>query len=418
MNIEMIDCFLPLITEKSRYKIYYGGRGGGKSVAFADAFIILMLNEKRDNPVYACFRETQTSLADSVKPLMIDRIARLGLSHMFYWTNTSGDIKCLYNGGKFLFAGLNGTKQVNKIKSMHGLLRIWIEEAHDVLEESWDIITPSVRGDDDAEIWVSFNPNKKTDFIYQHFVTEAPQPDSLVREVNYYDNPFFPEVLDKERQACLKYPSKYNRIWLGKPGFIEHQLLKPEWWRFYDDADDVKNVVTGAFITADTAYKEGTMNDYSVIQLWAYNGIHQLYLIDQIRGKWEFPTLTSRMRDFVQSAMIKCRVRPDRIFIEDKASGISLVQTLSKMSMNAIAWKPRDYAFPDDKVGRVNESSLIVSSGCVYLPRNAPYTQGFIDECGEFGEEGTEGFDDQVDGMTMGVSIWRSRGGGADAYRG
>ncbi len=402
------DIFLPY-----RYKVYFGGRGGAKSWSIAKYFIISILSETHTKPVYGCFREVQDSLSDSVKALLMSTIDDMGLSHEFYTTATSKKIICKRNDGYFMFAGLSNMKQVNKIKSIHNIIKAWIEEAHDITEEAWDTFSPSIRGSDDSEIIISFNPNMPTDYFYKRFVTETPPLGSLVVKVNYTDNPYFPEVLELERTNCLPYPNKYKRIWLGMPGYFEQQLLNPDWWKYYASRAAVLKSITGMFITADTAYTEEAISDYTVVQCWGYIGRNSLYLLDQIRGKWDFPLLIDNTKNFIlSSCRLERKIRPAKIYIEYKVSGISLQQTLKRQGMKAVAWKPKDYRYPEDKIGRVQESSLLIKAGLVYLPKDAPWLPELQAELDGFSELGAIGYDDQVDGLTMACSVWRSMGGG------
>jgi phage terminase large subunit len=66
-------------------------------------------------------------------------------------------------------------------------------------------------------LWFSWNPNLKTDPVDSFLRGDNPPPDSVVIEVNYFDNPWFPEVLKVEMEYDLKRdPSKYAHVWLGK----------------------------------------------------------------------------------------------------------------------------------------------------------------------------------------------------------
>jgi phage terminase large subunit len=88
-----------------------------------------------------------------------------------------------------------------------------VEEAQTVSKKSWDILIPTIRKPN-SEIWVSFNPNIDTDDTYQRFVVEPPENAKVVK-VNYTDNPWFPEVLEIERQHSLKTNPDYANIWEG-----------------------------------------------------------------------------------------------------------------------------------------------------------------------------------------------------------
>jgi phage terminase large subunit len=113
-----------------------------------------------------------------------------------------------------MFAGL-AQHTVESIKSIEGVDICWIEEAQTVSKKSYDILIPTIRKDS-SEIWVSFNPDMDTDDTYTRFVLNPPE-DSFVVEVNYSDNPYFPEELEKERLHCQRtHPEDYNWIWEGK----------------------------------------------------------------------------------------------------------------------------------------------------------------------------------------------------------
>ena len=200
---------LGFLFEPHRYKVAYGGRGGAKSWAFADALLIQGLQ----SPLrIGCFREIQKSIKDSVHKLLGDRIKAHGLGDFYEVQQTT--IKGR-NGTEFLFGGLQD-HTVDSIKSYEGLDRAWVEEGQSVSKRSWDILIPTIRKDG-SEIWVSFNPELDTDETWKRFV-EQPPTDSVVAVVNYRDNPWFPAVLEQERRdAQARMPkADYENIWEGK----------------------------------------------------------------------------------------------------------------------------------------------------------------------------------------------------------
>ena len=77
LKIEIAEVFRPLLSEAHRIKFYYGGRGGGKSYAFADSLLLLGRQKKL---FIACLREIQDSIKDSVYKLLCDRISSWGLN--------------------------------------------------------------------------------------------------------------------------------------------------------------------------------------------------------------------------------------------------------------------------------------------------------------------------------------------------
>lgn len=200
---------LQFLFEPHRYKVAHGGRGGAKSWGFARALLI----QAAQKPLrILCTREIQKSIKDSVHKLLSDQIQALGLSSFYQVLNT--EIRGV-NGSEFLFAGLQD-HTVDSIKSYEGVDRVWVEEAHSVSKKSWDILIPTIRKPD-SEIWITFNPGLDTDETWTRFVVNTP-PEARVVQINYRDNPWFPVVLEKERQHAkqTKPPAEYENIWEGK----------------------------------------------------------------------------------------------------------------------------------------------------------------------------------------------------------
>lgn len=205
LEADFPSAFEPLFEPK-RYKVYYGGRGGAKSWNFARALLIIGANR----PLRVlCAREFQNSISDSVHRLLADQVQALGLQAIYTVRDAS-----IYaeNGTEFIFVGLR--HNINNMKSYEGVDVCWVEEAKDVSKASWEILIPTIRKAG-SEIWVSFNPELETDETFVRFVRKPPQ-DSVVRKVTWADNPWFPEVLSKERDDLKErdYDS-YLNVWEG-----------------------------------------------------------------------------------------------------------------------------------------------------------------------------------------------------------
>jgi phage terminase large subunit len=243
-----------------RFKIFYGGRGSGKSWSIAQALILKSLQGKY---LFLCAREFQASIADSVHQLLENQIERLGLARFF---NIGKTMIVSQTGSSFIFKGLRMNPQ--EIKSTEGIDICWVEEAQSVSEESWRILTPTVR-QEGSEIWASFNPLNETDQTYQRFVINQ-YPNSIVKKANWSDNPYFPDVLNEERLHMLRTdPSAYQHIWEGdvlrisdavifKGKFEVRSFETPQDARFYHGADwgfaNDPTVLIRCFIKGNTLY--------------------------------------------------------------------------------------------------------------------------------------------------------------------
>ena len=195
-----------------RFKVVYGGRGGGKSRSFARA--LLIIGTQRPIRVL-CAREVQNSIRDSVKRLLDDEVERLGLRG--YYASTDSEIRGR-NGSLFIFSGLRASPE--RIKSFEALTHCWIEEAETVSERSLDLLVPTMRAPG-SEIWISFNPDRIHAPVWQRFVVRQPPPGSWVRKVTWRDNPWFPDVLRQEMEHCRAMdPDRYDHVWEGQPVLV------------------------------------------------------------------------------------------------------------------------------------------------------------------------------------------------------
>ncbi len=187
----------------------YGGRGGGKSWTIARA---LLLDGLTNPGRVLCARETMKSMADSVHEVLSKQISAMNLGGRY--EVLANEIRGIGFDTQFGYAGLR-TQGITNIKSWEGARRCWVEEAQVVTKKSWEVLTPTIRAQD-SEIWIGLNPELDTDYTYTEFVLN-PQPDSIIIPVNWRDNPWLPDVLEKERVAKLERdPEGYETIWEGK----------------------------------------------------------------------------------------------------------------------------------------------------------------------------------------------------------
>lgn len=199
---------MKFLFDKARYKIAYGGRGSGKSWSVAKALLILGAQRKLR---ILCTREVQKSIKDSVHKLLSDQISAMGLEGFYQVLETQIRGQ---NGTEFSFAGLS-SHTVDSIKSFEGVDIAWIEEGQTVSKRSWDIFIPTIRKPG-SEIWVTLNPELDTDDTYVRFIANPPE-NSIVVKVNWSDNPWFPDVLEAERQHCYNVNrDDYDNIWEGR----------------------------------------------------------------------------------------------------------------------------------------------------------------------------------------------------------
>lgn len=210
-GIEIPEAAECLFTDHGsvRYRAIHGGRGSAKSHSFATALVV----KARSRPLRVlCAREIQKSIRDSVKRLLDDKIEACGFGKFYQSTET--EIKGA-NGSLFSFAGLRTNPDT--VKSTEGIDIAWVEEANRVSQRSWDILIPTVRKPN-SEIWAGWNPELPTDPVDVMFRgKDGAPPRSVVKEMNWRDNPFFPDVLKGEMEwDKSRDPEKYAWVWEGQ----------------------------------------------------------------------------------------------------------------------------------------------------------------------------------------------------------
>jgi len=199
---------LEFLFAPARYKVARGGRGSAKSWSFARALEALGIQKRLR---ILCAREVQNSIKQSVHKLLCDQIELMGLQRFYRPLETEIRGK---NGTEFLFTGLSNLT-IDTIKSFEGIDIVWVEEGQTITKRSWDILIPTIRKEG-SEVWISYNPDLESDETHQRF-TVSPPPDCINVEINWRDNPYFTEVMNKERLHCKATdPDNYDNIWEGK----------------------------------------------------------------------------------------------------------------------------------------------------------------------------------------------------------
>lgn len=219
MGLQVAEKARPIFKTGHRFYGLHGGRGSTKSHAFATKGIVRMLERKFR---LLCCREVQRSIADSVHQLLVNKIVEGGVRDHFEITESyiRGP-----NESVALFRGLQNHTAAS-VKSMEDLDAAWIEEAQTVSSKSLDLLIPTIRAEG-SEIWAGWNPGDQRDPI--EFLrgygplplgvqpSGVPPDSALVIELNWRDNPWFPEVLRKDMlRDYARDPDKAAWIWGGE----------------------------------------------------------------------------------------------------------------------------------------------------------------------------------------------------------
>lgn len=114
----------------------------------------------------------------------------------------------------YSFSGLR--HNLDSIKSKARILIAWIDEAESISDIAWKKLLPTVR-EDDSSVWVTWNPENEGSPTDERFRKSDLGPDGIGVEMQYHDNPWFPAVLEIERQRDQRNlpPEEYAWIWEG-----------------------------------------------------------------------------------------------------------------------------------------------------------------------------------------------------------
>lgn len=218
ITVKIQEQYRPLLERPDiRYKLFYGGRAGGKSYGFADCLLLMARQKKL---FVACVREVQVTIKDSVYKLLKDRVEHWGFTDFRFYEDRIDNI---VTGSRFIFRGLQDNNAQN-IKSLEGVDICWIEEGQTISKKSWLILDPTVRKPN-SQIWVSMNRELVNDPIWVA-LAENPDEQTIIRRVNYTDNIYCPENM-KYIAAKMKKNNyeEYLHVWEGEPVQQGHNKL-------------------------------------------------------------------------------------------------------------------------------------------------------------------------------------------------
>jgi predicted phage terminase large subunit-like protein len=217
-----------------------------------------------------------------------------------------------------------------------------------------------------------------------NFPLEAEENDVLGRKAG---EPLWPERYGYSFIAeRKKYPSSFNALYQGRPTSQEGNLIKRDWWKYYDVLPRIQKRI----LSVDATFKDETDNDYVAIQVWGKSRA-DMYLIDNVKARMNFPTTLQAIRN-----ILKKHPGIAGKYVEDKANGPAIISMLNREIGGFIKVNPQG-----GKIARVNAVSPYIESGNVFLPRQAEWVHDFVEEAASF-PKGKH--DDQVDAMSQALN--------------
>lgn len=221
-RVEIPAKLVPVFTGRADYRGAHGGRGSAKSRTFAAMAAVRGYSEPLR---ILCAREIQNSIEQSSMAEVKAAIEQ------YPWLREHYSVGQSYirgrNGTEFFFRGL--LRNIDNIRSLSRIHLVWVEEAENVSEQSWQDLIPTIR-EEGSEIWLTWNPKTKGSATDRRFRLNPP-PGARIAQVNWRDNPWFPEKLRRQREYDYQTNQEhYGYIWEGE--YMRHsaaQVLRGKW---------------------------------------------------------------------------------------------------------------------------------------------------------------------------------------------
>jgi predicted phage terminase large subunit-like protein len=221
----------------------------------------------------------------------------------------------------------------------------------------------------------------------------AEENDPLGRE---YGEALWPQAFPRRRLLEIKESlgsRGWNSLYQQRPAPEEGGIFLRSWVKRYDEPPHLLRRIA----SWDTATSEKDAAAWSVGQIWG-ESLDGYYLLDQVRGRWEFPELLAAVK--AQYAKWK----PSAVLIEDKSSGRQVAQSIKRESTMPVI--PINPPPGHGKVVRARIVSPTVEAGNVYLPNKAGW---LTDLEGELFAFPNARYADQVDALTQALEYMSKR---------
>ncbi|MDW8339814.1 MAG: hypothetical protein RMM28_11820, partial [Thermoleophilia bacterium] len=167
-----------------------------------------------------------------------------------------------------------------------------------------------------------------------------------------------------------------------RPAVREGEILKRDWWRFYDPRIRAKEEwhrlpdFSLVVVSVDTPLKDKESNDLVAIQCWGVKGADR-YLLDLRKGHMNYSACKRQVREMTQWARRIWRQAAHYVLIENAGYGVELILDLKREVSGVLKVTPTQEG---DKVMRAEAASADIESGNVFLPGHGPPWQPALDE--------------------------------------
>lgn len=247
----------------------------------------------------------------------------------------------------------------------------------------------------------------KTDPYFKDKIISSRHP-----AIDKNGNALFPEFRSidflREQEKALG-SANFAALYQQEPIIEGGNLIKTSQMQRYDICPAQFDSL---FIVADTAFSEKKSADNSAFGLFGTKG-KDLYMLDGYSKKVIFPDLRRDLKSFFEKAKTYASSPFSAIYIENKGSGISLIQQLREEGLPIRELQPTVHNAElkkdqvADKYLRFNEVAADLESGYFHIPASAPWLLEFLSECEAFTGGKQDAHDDYCDVLIYALKIRR-----------
>ena len=367
----------------TRFNVFYGGAGSGKSHFVAQKVILKALQYKRKILVV---RKVGNTLKDSVWAMFLKLLYQM--PGVIRSINKSEYTIELISGSIFLFKGLDDPE---KIKSIEGITDIVVEEASELTEDDFDQLNLRLRATCGMlQIHLMFNPVSKANWVYSRFFKDGTPEDTIVVHTTYKDNPYLPkEYIDSLLRLEKNNPAYFKIYVLGDFATLDKLVFPVKTVRLVSQ-DEIKGLPF--WIGMDFGYT----NDPTAIT-WGYCDLvnRRLY----ITGEYNKKGMTN---DMIAKVITDLGFAKERI-IADAAEPKSIAE-LRRLGINRITGAVKGPDSVKNGIDRLQRYEIIIDERCTYTVEEFDnYTWKKDRKTGEYINEPVDMFNHHIDSTRYGT---------------
>lgn len=380
----ILPVYWPYVRDyNTRFNVFYGGAGSGKSYFVAQKIILKILQYQRKLLVV---RKVGNTLRDSIWALFLRLLYKI--PQVIKSINKSEYTIELINGSVIIFKGLDDAE---KVKSIEGITDIVIEEASELTEDDFDQLNLRLRAKCGMlQIHLMFNPVSKANWVYKHFFKNGTPADTVIVHTTYKDNPHLPqEYIDSLLRLERTNPAYFKIYVLGDFATLDKLVFPVKTVRIIN-ADEVKTLPF--WIGMDFGYT----NDPTAIT-WGYMDRENLKLY--ITGEYDKRGMTN---DVIATTIINLGFAKERI-VADSAEPKSIAE-LKRLGISRITAAVKGPDSVKNGIDRLQRFDIIIDERCTKTVEEFDnYTWLKDRKTGEYINEPIDTYNHHIDSIRYGV---------------